>query len=183
MSRALFVDPGVTCPGVAIFNLDTKRLFAARYFSGRGFHEDVGLVLELALEVADWARPHGPYSIIGSEWPQIYRAGFNPNRMLPMALFLGALTAFLNDSVDVGCTYTLLTPSKWKGQVKKKVTARAALDAFKPGELDAVDQAVEFLRDLAWAEERPNRDLRHATNNTMDAVAFGMFLLGRMETQ
>ena len=179
MSRLLFVDPGVNCPGVAIFDGGTKRLFSARYFEGSGFHDDVPRVVELAAEIALWVGPQGPFAIIGFEWPQIYRAGFNSNRLLPLALFAGALTAFLWPYTAPGCEFPLVLPRQWKGQKKKKVTARLVLDAFAPGELDAMAESAEFLRDLLDAEGK-ERDLRHPTNNTMDAIGIGMFLLGRL---
>lgn len=177
--KTLFIDPGTTCPGAAIFT-DTKRLFSARYFRGDGFHDDLVRVAELAQEVADWAKPHGPFIKVGFEWPRVYRAGFNPDRLLPLAAFAGALLAFLWDSFAPACEFPLVRPSQWKGTVKKKVTARQMLAVLKPGEMDAMDEAVEFYRDLLVAEERPNGDLRHPTNNTMDAMGIGLFMLGRL---
>jgi hypothetical protein len=177
-SRLLFVDPGTNCPGVAIFDGERKRLFAARYFEGSGFHDDIPRVAELASEVATWVAPHGPFSRVGFEWPQIYRAGFNSNRLLPLALFAGALTAFLWPYITPDCEFPLVRTAQWKGQKKKKVTARMVLDRFEPGELDAMEEAAEFMRDLLDAESK-DRDLRHPTNNTMDAIGIGMFMLGR----
>jgi len=180
VSRALFLDPGVNDLGVAIFSRDTGRLYEARRFEGDGFHDEPERILTFAKEVADWCAPYGPFYMVGCEWPQVYRAGFNPNRLLPLAAMNAAVIAFVWEHTTADCAFRMVRPAQWKGRDKKPVMARKILAAMRPGEEKAVAELDELIADLERAEARGG-DLKHPAHNTLDAVGIGLFFLGRLK--
>lgn len=180
---SLFVDPGTTDLGAAVFRSDTKRLFAARRFAGTGFQDDLLRVVELGRQVSDWAAQFGRFTFIGLEWPQVYFNRFDPNLLMPLAAQDGAILASMWDAMTPDCLVRIVRPSGWKGQARKRDTLRVSADTLHDEEKMAAQEFGDAYADLTDVEAdtaRPNRDLTHPAHNTMDAVAMGLFMLGRV---
>jgi hypothetical protein len=187
MSLLLSVDPGVTCPGAAVFDLETKRLLHARHFKNTLSFSEHGLtvVRVLANQIIDWALGGGDRCGLDLviEWPQIYGGGRSggrkdPNDLLALAALDGALAmGMARYDGDPPVHYT---PHEWKGSKKKNPTARMILDRLNEGdETPNVEGIVDFLHDLEKAEAR-GAECKHPTMNALDAVGVGLFHLGRL---
>jgi hypothetical protein len=176
--KALFLDPGVTDAGVAVFRSDTKRLFKATRFSGYGFYDDPSRIVRLADDIANWAKEYGPFSMVGFEHPQVYRAGFNPNRLMPLVGLTYCLVGRLHGQTT-GCEFKQCRPAEWKGNRKKVDMAKVILLKLQPVEVQNIDEHAELLEHIAFAESN-GRDLTHPSHNTLDAVGIGLWFLGRL---
>jgi hypothetical protein len=177
--KALFLDPGVTDAGIAVFRSDTKRLFKATRFSGYGFYDDPSRIVRLADDIANWAKECGPFNMFGYEHPQIYRAGFNPNRLMPLVGLAYALVGRLWNQMLPECATLLCRPAEWKGNRKKVEMAKMILLNLQPVEVQNIDEHAELLEHIASAESN-GRDLTHPSHNTLDAVGIGLWFLGRL---
>lgn len=182
MSVLLAIDPGVTCPGAAVFDLETKRLVAARYFKGEGFKDDLSHVVDLALEITLWS-PYVRVAHVAFEWPQIYGGrrsggGKDPNDMLALAAFNGALAAALWHHTSIEQPFTIYRAHEWKGSKKKNPTARMVIERLhEDDETPNVEEIAEFIAALEKAGEK---ECKHPTMNALDAVGIGLHHLGRL---
>lgn len=181
MSLLLAIDPGVTCPGAALFDIDTKELVGARFFVGGGFKNDLARIVNLSFQVAKWAPMDVTHAVF--EWPQIYggrRSGGrkDPNDMLPLAAFNGAMAVTLWGHTDISAPYTVFTPHKWKGSKEKNPTARMVLSRLTYLEHEKIDDINAFEKALAASG---NKECEHPTMNAVDAVGIGLHHLGRLE--
>jgi hypothetical protein len=195
--RALYIDPGVTNTGVAIFDRALKRLLGARRFKGRGFRDDPVAVLEIARDIRSWVAEWdgAPISRVVFEWPQIYResrqryakksggiAKRDPNNLLPVAALDMAICAFLWNLTSAGCEFSLVRPADWKKQMGANPTARLVLRQTIPMEHDNIEEIEEFAAALKTAE-KAGKDVEHPAHNTLDAIGIGLHDLGRFSTR
>lgn len=193
--RALFVDPGVTNTGASVFDPEMKRLISARRFRGRGFKDDPALVLELAIQVSDWARGFGRFSLVVFEWPQIYRESRqryarkdggiskrDPNALLPLAALDAAICAFLWDATTSDCEFKLVRPADWKGQKKPNPTAQWVIKTLSESERANVEELPEFIAAL-HAADLADKEIEHPAHNTLDAVGIGLHWFKRLSTR
>lgn len=179
MSMLLAVDPGIRGCGVALFG--DARLVACAYVKnvarkGSGPWE----CAQMAEAVIRWAVScQAPYSrllddeklILGLEQPQIYARGGgrtkgDPNQLLALAGIGGALAArFPVAQVQH------VVPHAWKGTIPKGkeneiIRGRVESRLF-------VEERVPYEEGIGIA--------RSIAHNVVDAVALGLYFLGRFE--
>lgn len=187
--KLLAIDPGVQFTGAAIFDLTTKKLFAAKRIRGTGFRHEMWSILDLARDIASFASPFAPYMALAMEWPQVYsakqRGRKDPNDLLPLAALEGALIATLDPLMETGASCELYQPHSWKGSKKANPTARWILEKLEDKEKAQIQDLDAFLVALAEAERKTAEtgkqvDVNHPAHNTIDGVGVGLHYLGRL---
>jgi hypothetical protein len=190
--KLLSVDPGVQWAGVAVFDLPTKQLLAAKRFRGGGFRNNPWALVELAREIADWAAIFGTFGAAAMEWPQVYagrqRGRKDPNDLLPLAGLDAAVLGELAGYMAQGADAKLYRPHDWKGSKQANPTARLVIERLTPEERRQVEDFEPFLAALEHAEAESIKqgkvvDVDHPAHNTTDGIGVGLKYLGRLERQ
>ena len=171
MSRGYLVafDPGVDHPAAAVF-LDGELRAASRVKIPRACYSlEVGeRCRQIALLVREWVRERIDDGVIANfvaEEPKIYRVGRSkgdPNKLLPLALLIASVSAYLNAPT------LYYQPSDWCGGIKKSEAAGEAWTSPR-GKL-----IWRLLREV----ERPRVE---ATHDAVDSVGIGLKALGRLD--
>jgi hypothetical protein len=181
----LAIDPGVTWCGAAVFDLASRKLFAARRIRGLGFKSQLWNLIDIAEAVVSFAGEHGDrYAAIAMEWPQVYaqrqRGRKDPNDLLPLTALEGAIAGLMGPLLTDTADAVLYVPHDWKGSKGANPTARWVLDQLDPVETAQVEDLFPFLAALDTAEGA-DEDVSHPAHNTLDAVGVGLKFLGRLE--
>jgi hypothetical protein len=181
MSFLLSLDPGVTCPGAAVFHIETERLVAARYFRGPGFKGDAKNIAAIAQDVATWARVSselrgGGVSAVAFEWMVMRgRDGAkNVKSLAPVWTMGGYVAGMLAPAVP-----TIYEPGTWKGSKKTNPTAAWVISRLAAEERRHVEDLPEFELALVRADS-VCKDVTHLAHNAIDAVGIGLHHLGRL---
>jgi hypothetical protein len=166
----LAIDPGIRGVGAALF--DDKELQAAAYVMNNPHERGDGpfACVEMARAVNVWlgrviVNLHlCNLSDVVIEWPQVYTQGKlkgDPNDLLPLVGVGVAICALAPNAF-----YHAYKPREWKGQAPKEVTHNRAKGAL----------SVPEFRILFDAEKAAGSK----AHNLIDAVALGLFHLGRL---
>jgi hypothetical protein len=181
VSCLLAVDPGVTCPGAALFDLETNRLVGARYWRGPGFHEDAQNIAATSREVARWARvlagTHGGVlSEVAFEWMVMRgrQGAKNVKSLAPVWTMGGFVAGMVFPAVP-----TIYKPGTWKGSKKPNPTAAWVISRLDKEERRHVEDLPEFELALVRADS-VCKDVTHLAHNAIDAVGIGLHHLGRL---
>lgn len=160
--RHLYVDPGIQCTGLALFQND--RLVEARAVPAANVQE--------AMSLASYHLEQLEITACTIEIPQVYGAGQqkgDQNDLISLALVAGAWAGICEDRYDVSARF--VRPAEWKGQVPKAVMhARLWPSRTRPGALG--EHEGQIVRALGL----PKRD----AHNVYDAVCMGLKFTGRM---
>ncbi len=106
--------------------------------------------------VLSWVDPFTPVIV---EIPQVYVVSKgDPNDLIALAFAAGRITRMFSDAQTV-------RPAQWKGQLPKEVHHRRVTKAL-------VDAEVQVIARSGAAKSK--------VHNVMDAVALGLWKLGRM---
>ena len=184
MSLLLAVDPGVTCPGWAVFDIESKQLLRAGYVQGPGFRMQPGHLVKLAEDVihaaAEWAKgPEGFHRLV-VEWMVPRKRGpKNAHDLIAVAGFTGVL---IGEMDHMWCSEPhIVKPEDWKHQKKGNPTARWVLGKLSSTELTAIEHIDAIVLQLIVAADEPgDPDIKHLGHNTLDAVGIGLHHLGRL---
>ena len=146
----LCVDPGTTCAGFAIFSKSDSSLIRCGVFRGDDWIDTANKIPEF----------EGIEKLI-IEDPRIYPVtNVNPNDLMKLAKAVGAIVA----KIDAKHT-KLVTPSKWKKSVPKKIHQKRIWRTLEEKEKEILDGCL------------CPKSLHH---NVVDAVGIGLWELKRM---
>lgn len=171
MSNLLSVDPGIRVCGAAIFSdnmLVTAKLVVNPLDEGNRAAE----CMSMALAIRNFATAFHGISDLCVEWPQIYvrriregKTKEDPNDLLALT---GINAAIATKLMTVPTSYL---PQEWKGQVPKPKKGEKYIietrmeDRISPSELRVAHDAMD--------------DAGAKAHNVVDAIALGLFHLGR----
>lgn len=160
-ARVLSVDPGLHGSGAALF--EGGKLKAAAYVAGAREGKRPDLWVPMARALVDWAGPMGAGDTIVVELMQVYERGKSkgdPADLLELAAIAGAVCALSPATVR-----RAYLPREHKGQVPKEIIHKRALSRLDLEEAAAIVYP---------------RALKTLGHNVLDAVAMGLFHLGRL---
>jgi hypothetical protein len=167
MSLLVAIDPGIRGCGVAVF--EGYFLTEAAYVKSPVLE---GNDAAAAVSMASWVV--GSLGLLSRhitelavEWPRIYasriRAGLtkeDPNDLLALTAVDTALAALLSPVKTVS-----ISPSEWKGQMKKEPCQARIVSRLSPRELVVAEAAAAAAKSKA--------------HNLFDAIGIGLHHLGR----
>ncbi len=167
MRRGIAVDPGLRGCGLAIFDLDSKKLVHAEYVRNterHGFDFVAARAMTLEIRKAVFAAFPGVGPLPERFWgecPLSYVAGSqkgDQNDLIHLAGFIYMIAGAFD-----GSALCQFTPREWKGTIEKDQMADRII-----GRLDSEENARV-------------RKAGALTHNIWDAVGIGLHALGRLE--
>lgn len=145
------IDPGTQCAGYATFSEEDKAMISCGVFRGNDW-------MDTAARVPDF----GKVDKLVIEDPRVYPiTNVDPNNLMILAKAVGAIVA------NVKAIHTkLVTPSRWKKSVPKKIHQKRILRGMTPEETQILENCL------------CPKSLKH---NVIDAVGIGLWELRRIK--
>ena len=176
MTTLLAVDPSVNSAGAAVYRDGVLMASARITCDVEGSHG--ARCMAMAWRIAEWARAARP-DIFAFEWPQIYAGSkqkTDPNDLPGLAGVGVGVAAYLAPRQVLSPT-----PAQWSGQVPKTVEAirKGKRVRVKPKDPWTTPRGIRVWERLSPAE----RMLVQAQHDVIDAVAIGLWCLGRFEVR
>jgi len=145
------IDPGTQCAGFATFSESDKGMLSCGVFRGKDWMDTAGRVPDF-----------GQVAKLVIEDPRVYPiTNVDPNNLMTLAKAVGAIVA------NVKALHTkLVTPSRWKKSVPKKIHQKRILRAMSQSETQLLENCL------------CPKSLQH---NVVDAIGIGLWELRRMK--
>lgn len=160
------IDPGLRGCGVAVFNLEEKRLIRAEYVKNpctSGNSATEARELRRAIDAMLSNPCAGLHSRLWYEIPRSYVAGSQKGSQNDLIDLAGFMFAIACSPVFEGAALTRYFPRDWKGTLN-------------------ADQMIERIeKRLSPAETAAVKDAGYLAHNVIDAVGIGLKALGRLE--